>query len=367
MRKPLLWAAVAASLLLVTSKPAFSADLTEGMKKGDVGLQSASALAFGPQGILFIGDARAASIVAIATGETSGDPEKADYNLEGIDKRVAAALGTEARDILINDLAVNPASGTAYLAVSRGRGPDATVVLLRVDGQGKISEVALEGAMFSKAALPNAPADSETGRVNPRTLAITDLEYVDGRVLVAGLSNEEFASTLRSIPFPFSDINRGAGVEIFHGAHGRFETQSPVRTFTSYAIGGEPHVLAAYTCTPLVKFPLEQLTPGAKVRGVTVAELGNRNQPLDMFIYQKDGKDYILLANSRRGVMRITTEDIQRDKGITERIAETAGQTYDTIEGWTGIVQLERLNSKQVLLLSQTEAGDTKLFSAPLP
>jgi hypothetical protein len=30
-------------------------------------------------------------------------------------------------------------------------------------------------------------------------------------------------------------------------------------------------------------------------------------------------------------------------------------------------VQLERLNSKQVLLLSQTEAGDTKLFSAPLP
>ncbi len=33
---------------------------------------------------------------------------------------------------------------------------------------------------------------------------ITDMEYVNGNVIVAGLSNEEWASALRSIPFPFN-------------------------------------------------------------------------------------------------------------------------------------------------------------------
>ena len=47
------------------------------------------------------------------------------------------------------------------------------------------------------------------------------------------------ASKLRSIPYPFAKADEGTSVEIFHGAHGRFETQSPVRTFTSYEIGGE--------------------------------------------------------------------------------------------------------------------------------
>ena len=65
-----------------------------------------------------------------------------------------------------------------------------------------------------------------------------------------------------------------------------FETRSPVRAFTVYNINEEPHLVAGYTCTPLVKFPLSDLKPGNKIRGITVAELGNRNRPLDMFVYE---------------------------------------------------------------------------------
>jgi hypothetical protein len=338
-----------------------------GFQTGEVKLSSAGPVAFAPDGVLLVGDPMAATVYAIATGETSGDPEAADYNLEKIDASIAAALGVEPQEILINDLAVNPLSGNAFLSVSRGTGPQAATVLLRVEPSGQITEVNLQAAKFARAQLPNAPANEGEGRQNRRTMAITDLAYVDGRVIVAGLSNEEFASTLRSIPFPFSDVDQGAGVEIFHGAHGRFETSSPVRTFASYMLGDEHHILAAYTCTPLVKFPLSQLTPGAKVRGVTVAELGNRNQPLDMFIYQKDGQDYILMANSRRGVMKISTEGIERAEGIEKRIEDTAGQSYQTVEGWTNIMQLARLNEQHALMLSQTEAGSWNLFSAPLP
>src|SRR5207237_8369442 len=110
-------------------------------------------------------------------------------------------------------------------------------------------------------------------------------------VLVSGLSDEEFAPKLRSIPFPFKDTDKGASIEIFHGAHGRIETASPVRTFVAVEIKGETNILAAYTCTPLVRIPVSNLKPGEKVKGTTVAELGNMNKPLDMIIYQKDGKE----------------------------------------------------------------------------
>ena len=45
--------------------------------------------------------------------------------VKDVSGKIAAMLGTNARQLAINDLAVNPRSGNVYLAVSRGRGPDA--------------------------------------------------------------------------------------------------------------------------------------------------------------------------------------------------------------------------------------------------
>src|SRR5262249_58174699 len=121
--------------------------------------------------------------------------------------------------------------------------------------------------------------------------------------MVAGLSNEEFSSSLRAIPFPFEAASKGTGIEIWHGSHGRFETNAPVRTFVPYEINGEKAILAAYTCTPLVRIPVSELKPGNKVKGTTIAELGARNKPLDMDVYSKSAKNYILIANSRHSLM----------------------------------------------------------------
>jgi len=341
-----------------------------GLKKGTPDLQQAGALAFGPEGVLFVGDARSAAIFAIDTGDSSGDPSKVSISLENVDSQIAGLLGTTAREVQINDAIVNPVSGNVYLSVSRGRGPDAQPALFRVDGAGKISEVALKDVPFGKAALPNAPSPGGEGRNDKRSQSITDIEYSDGQVFVAGLSNEEFESTLRSIPFPFSDADRGTGVKIYHGAHGRFETQSPVRTFTIYDIGGDAHVLAGYQCTPLVKFPVSALKPGAKIDATTIAELGNRNRPLDMFVYEKNGKDYILMANNARGVMKITTDDIGEVKAITDPVpgGGKAGLTYETIEELKGVEQLDRLNEKTAIVLVRNEAnGEGSLKTITLP
>jgi hypothetical protein len=193
------------------------------------------------------------------------------------------------------------------------------------------------------------------------------LAYVDGQVFVSGLSNEEFASRLRAIPFPFGKVDQGANVEIYHGSHGRFETNSPVRTFVSYAIKGEPHILAAYTCTPLVKIPVAELKPNARVKGTTVAELGNRNRPLDMIVYKKDGKDFILMANSARGLMKIHTDNIEAIQPITSQIKDKAGLTYDTVQGFKGVEHLDKLDKEHALLLVKTDAGSLNLETMELP
>lgn len=63
------------------------------------------------------------------------------------------------------------------------------------------------------------------------------MAFLDGKVFVAGLSNEEFVSNLRTIQFPFAAAGKSPSVEIDHGNHGRWETRSPVRAFIPYEIG----------------------------------------------------------------------------------------------------------------------------------
>src|SRR5216683_1844390 len=130
---------VSAAIFAASSQ---AADLTASLKAGTPDIKSVGPLAFGPEGILFVGDPQGAAIFAIDTGDRT--PSAAGpFKIEGIDEKIAAVLGTEAKQILINGLAVNPASNKAYLSISRGKGPEAAPVLLRIDREGKIDEIAL--------------------------------------------------------------------------------------------------------------------------------------------------------------------------------------------------------------------------------
>lgn len=347
--------------LLFSLGSAQAADtLLTSLKSGTPDIKSAGALAFAPEGILLVGDAQSGAIFAIDTGDRKHSGDSA-IKVEGIDEKIAAMLGSDAKTLLINDLAVNPLSGNAYLSVARDKGPTSAAVLVRVERNGKIGELSLKDVKFARAALANASEGTK------RAEAITALAYAGGKVIVAGLSNEEFASKLRTIPFPFASSDKGASIEIYHGAHGKIETHAPVRTLTVFDINGDANVLAAYTCTPLVKIPLSQLKPGEKVKGTTIAELGNGNKPLDMVVYNKGGKDYILIANSRRGVMKVNTEGIDKIEPITKKIAGTAGLKYDTIASLDGVEQLARFDKDHALVLIKTKSGARNLSTVELP
>ena len=365
---------LSAAMVAVVGLVAVSAraeDWTAGMQEGKPAIKSMGPLAFGPDGILFAADTKSAAVFAIATGDTKATADK-PLKIEQLDQKVAALLGTNTDGILINDMAANPQSRAAYLAVSRGRGPDAIPVLVRATADG-LEVVKLDKVKFSKAELPDAPVEGVVGegrrQSNPRQESITDVAFLEDRVVIAGLSNEEFASTLRAIPFPFKTVAGGTSVEIYHGAHGRFETRAPVRTLVPFNVGNEPNLLAAYTCTPLVQFPIKQLQPGAKVRGKTIAELGNRNRPLDMIVYQKDGKDYLLLANSSRGVMKINADEIAKTESIEAPVGGggTKGLHYDTIQSWTGVEHLDKLDKANAVVVRKGEGNAVSLETMPLP
>jgi hypothetical protein len=332
---------------------------TDGMMSGKAPLKSAGPLAFGPEGVLFVGDSAGAQVVALDTSDRAPSTASA-FEIKAINQKIAAMLGTTAGEILVNDAVVNPISKKIYLSVSRGRGPDALPVILRVDTEGKITELPLASARYSTVTIADAPAEGRT-----RMQTITEVRYVDGKVLVAGLSNEEFSSNMRSIPYPFAQSAKGASIEIYHGSHGQFETNSPVRTFVPVTIKNQQYILAAYTCTPLVKIPVSELKAGAKVKGTTIAELGAGNRPLDMITYKKDGHDYILMANSSRGVMKVDAAHLDTYSPITMP-TDITGVPYKTVDAWKGVVQLDKIDDNIAMVL-QDSGGSLDLRGVALP
>jgi hypothetical protein len=334
----------------------------------DVGpaVQSLGPLTFSPDGVLFAADTTAATIYALDLGEQATSGKSGAADVSAIDQKIAALLGTEPAEIRVTDLAIHPNTRNAYISVMRGRDASAKPALLRVDGAGKLEPISLDRVKYSKATLSNPPAASEGPR-NQRADSITDMAFYNGKLIVAGLSNEEFASKLRTLAYPFTAGDAGTSVEIFHGNHGRLETRSPVYTFIPYTIDNKPHLIASYTCTPLVRFSLDSLN-GSKVVGTTIAELGNRNRPLDMVLYRKGGREFLLMANNSRGVMKIPTEAFGTAPGITARVeTETGGIAYEKIASMKGIEQLDLLDAERSIVISRSDAGSLNLAAVALP
>lgn|GEM_PF-236163 len=315
------------------------------------GLQSATVLEMGPNGVLFVGDTLGSAVYAFAVEDQGIKPTSSDpVTIEAIDEQIAAMLGTMADQILISDMVVSSASQNIYIAVHRGVGPNAVPVVLRVSNATKALEVIdLAKTSHTHIDLPNqvdATVTLEFGTPQ-RILTITDLHYYKGELFVAGISNEEFASTLRRIPYPFTDTINISTVEIYHSSHNQFETRAPIVTMLVEELEGQPYLIAAYTCTPVVRFPLADLVDDAHVVGETIAELGYGNAPVDMIHYTDpyEQKDYLLITNDQRSPVRIDPLNVAQAEPLTEAAAQPTGLDQQTVP-FTGAMHIDVLNDR---------------------
>lgn len=341
-------------------------DLKANFKTGNPEIKSINALSFGPEGILFIGDSENAKVFAMDTKDESVRSEVADFNISSFDQKIAEVLGTTVENITISDMAVNPLSKSLYVAVTHSNG---TSVLIKIDDNETLSAIDLSKISFSDVSLDAsiaADAKDRRGR-SMRKWAISDMNYSNGQVMLTGLSNKEFGSTFRAIPFPFGDTQKMSSLEIYHAAHGQYETHSPVKAFTTAMIAGTNYVVASYTCTPLVIFPVSDLKAGEHVKGRTVAELGNRNTPLDMIIVEQENETYLLMANSSRALMRIKLSNVANFNGsLTDPVEEnsgTAGVKFNALP-IVNVLQMDKLDEDRFVMLQRKSNGDLALLTS---
>ena len=363
--------ALALGLTIGAAASAVAAD-PPGVAAGKPDIRSLSALAFGPGGVLFVGDSKGGAVYAIELGPRAAGEVKDPKEIPDVEGKLAALLGATAADIMVHDLAVDPISKQSYLAVSRGRAAwngqwllpndvaDASV-LVRFDAAARPEIVDLSSVRFARVALPN-PVDAAKKvpwkNVSLRADTITDMAYADGALYVAGLSNEEFASTMWKAAYPFAGAVSATTVANYHGAHGKYETEAPVRTFVPYSLKGRAHLLAAYLCTPLVTIAVDDLKDKAHVRGRTVGEFGSGNYPLDMVVYKKDGKEKLLIANSNLPFLIVDPKDVEAYEGVIDKHVETyvAGVRYEPRSG-TGVQQMDNLGDDYVEVLRRLPGG----------
>jgi hypothetical protein len=334
---------------------------TYAMRLAPLQLRSIGVMTFGPDGILYVADSRAGAVYAIDLGETAHDTTTTGIMVKGVDAQIAAVLGVSKDEIRVHDMVASPLSQAVYFAVTKGRGDAETPMIVRLTKRDKqLAVVSLDMIRHARLELPDAASRDTTMPWEgfPRSFTMTHLAVGNGELYVAGLSNEEFKSTLRRATLPFGKGTVTTHVEIYHTSHNRFETASPIESLLPLTLNGRSVVMASYTCSPLVMFDRDALNGTGVVRGKTVAELGGGNRPFDMVRYRspRDGKQYLMIANSHRTLMRFDLADIAAAPGMTTPVKQAyqpGGVSYLPVASY-GVLELDNYNSRNLVVLERS-------------
>lgn len=327
-------------------------------------VQSAGALEFGEGNVLFVGDREAGVVHAFDFPEDTFDDQDGfilgrAVTFEGrdlvqdVDIELASYLGIPASEVMINDLTIHQPTKQLVLSVHRGTGPDAEPLLFKVD-RGE-----LELLDFTEA----EHASIDVGTVSPdlelefgqqiQSFAITDIEFFDGEIFVAGVSGDDFSSTIRRSAYPFDGDVSMTFTEIWHAVHAQFETRSPILTQDIQVIDGEPYLVAVYACTPLVRFALSDLVDGAQVRGDMIAELGFGNTPIDIIAYDEPflGQEAYLVTHTHRSATRFLVSDV----GSAVPLPYEPPNVFD--QAGVSIYDIPLVGPKQLVKMDETYAA----------
>ncbi len=343
--------------------------------QGKPALKRIDVIDYGPEGVLFIGDGTGAQIFAVQTTEKPNAP-KMPTKIAGINARLAEKLGAKADGIEILDFTINPTTGTACFAVRKQ--DDKTYLLMTLRGE-EIGLLDLDNVTYARIPLP--PGDSAP------VAKITDIAWADDRIVAGATANEEFASKIFMARAPISheEVGEIHSAETYHVSHKRWETKAPMSVILPFREGGQTWLAGAFACTPVVKYPLDALQPGAKVKGTSVIELGSGNRPVDMFTYEKDGKEYIL-ANTFRfhhekkpfgpspyWTVRFERSLLSENDAVNEKAAlrltgdEPTNPRVQMIDSYSGVMHMARVGTTDAAVLRMGENGVIDFEILPLP
>ncbi len=346
-------------------------DVMTGAHTGDIDLKRIQVIHFAPDGILLIADGTTAQIIALDTGDTS--PGSGEFvKITGFQKELASRLGIDEADLEIIDLEVNPISKNLYVACLNKK--NSSPALIQIKGDGSMKPVNLKGVKHVRIPLPQ-------GDKAPVS-AITDMVWIDNRLIASARCNEEFASKIFSVDGPLQHNKTGQvySAETYHVAHNKWETKAPMSVMIPHEENGEFFIVGAFSCTPVVKYPISAIKPGAIIKGISMIELGSGNRPLDMFGYKKDGKSNVLTNTFRfhhekrpfgpspHLAFRFD-EDLLTAPDVNEKAIrrlngnDPSTDKIEVAESFHGVVKMSRYDDKSAIALNET--GDLLAITLP--
>lgn len=339
---------------------------------GNPELKSIEAIAFGPNGLLLIGGG--AQVVAVETGDTKPTTWSMT-EIANIDQVLAGKLGLTAKDIEVRKLAVNPASRKAYVALQSLK-TKANVILI-IDGAGNVAEFPLDNVKYNSYTLA-APKVSIT--------KVTDIAWAGSKIVASTQATDKFtASRVFTInPAAKDGSPTQISTKTFHVGHNKWETHAPLRVLMPFVESGRTSVVGSFTCTPVVRYELDNAKNDDQIIGRSVVELGTGNTPRSMFSYERDGKKYILVSVGRNNkqpafgfpsaywVARVDAELLNETTYINEKAPwrvggkNLVGDRVQVAKEYFGVQQMDKLDATRALAIVETK-GALSLRALPLP
>ncbi len=361
-------------------------------------IQSLGKLHFNSDGILFAGDNVSGAVLAFNFTSEITPSEAFEINIYNVDAQIASILGTLQDQIQINDIAVHPTSREVFISVTRGHGDNALPALLKVDAENNIHTIDLSKVEFTSQSLLSVPHSSHKlalrgsmgspptkkdiakSKQSLRILTVVDMEFYKGELIVAGLSNEDFNSVLRRLPYPFEGEESISSVEMYHIAHDQYESRAPIRSMVIKNINGRDQLVAAYTCSPLVLIPLEDITHNTKVKARTIGDMGN-GQPIDIVPFKLEGEEMLFVTNNSRSPRVIPVKGLHNAKVVSKEDFERGpkldlgpiipyGPMGQSIMFTGASLRIDLLNDHQFVSLNrdiETGSLDLVTFNTKMP
>ena len=344
--------------------------------KGTPEIGKIDVISFAPGGVLLIGDATKSQVLAVETGDTT-EVAGQYATIPKLQKKIGALVGAPEQGVEIIDLAINPDSRRLYLAVRKQ--DDRAHLILTMTPDGMITQFQLKDVSYLRVPVPQG----DSAPIN----VLTDVTWARDRIVAAARCNEEFASKIFAAEAPLRHDASGQmySAETYHVAHGKWETRAPMSVLIPYEEeDGSLYIVGAFSCTPVVKYPIESLQPGAKIKGISMIELGSGNRPLDMFAYNKAGGTPSVLTNTFRfhhekrpfgpspyWACRFDQELLSAkdtNEAAIRRLKgnDPATEKIQMAEPYHGVVQMDRLDNEKALALREAEGG-LELVTLELP
>lgn len=294
------------------------------------------AIKFDAEGTLYAADGKNNAVVSFALPDKKG--KALPVAVPDLGAQLAKLLGGTPEDVIVNDLAVHPASFAVYLSASKKGTAESHLFVVGADK--KLKEVALADLKKASVALPEGTQPF-------------DLVVAGKNVIVSSTGRDKaFSSGLHKVALPLAEGKiANASTEVYHTSHKAWETKAPLLAMTAFTMGGKDYIVGATKCTPVVRIPVDEIGDKAKVKTTTVIELGGGNGPVSMLVYGQGPAQTLLMTHNKsntEGAYKVPGTVLAEGTKVNETAANRGGANTQSLATWK--------NAKRAALLGPTLA-----------